>query len=101
VEVANQVEHVLWVLTRYIFQVITEFLTFIASRKIAKKLKPTESEQNYVEDRLYAFITSTEFDNIFEGLPFNSQESDVDRIIVFDSLKDIAKQFIYSQKVLQ
>ena len=100
-EVANQVENALWVLTRYIFQVIAEFLIFIASRKVAKKLKPTESEQNYVEDRLYAFITATEFDNIFEELPFNSRDSDVDRIIVYDSLKDIVKQFIYSHKVLQ
>jgi hypothetical protein len=101
VEVANQVEKVLWDLMRNIFLVIEEFQRIIVTRKLVEGGRPTDNEQNYVENKLYAFITTAEFDMKFQDIPFISRYKDVDRIIVFDALKDIAKQFVYRHRSLQ
>ena len=54
----------------------------------------------YPYKHFYAFITSKSFDLTFKELPFDCQDNDVDCIIVFDALKDIAKQYIYKHKML-
>jgi hypothetical protein len=77
--------------------VIEEFQSIVA-RKLAEGGRPTDNEQNYVENKLYAFITTEEFDMKFQEIPFISRYKDVDRIIVFDALKDI-DQFLISKAV--